>query len=157
MNNFYFPVVAVGTINFLEALATGATTPINAIPGVPPVGSRRHYIRAISVLAVEQIGPTFLFFSSVPGQPTTNVDTDGFISAFGFVDGMAQQMGGSGLWRYYVDGLQIPYYAAGSGNTLAPPTLNVALTNTSATAKSAGAPGALSATFWLQPMSGGGN
>lgn len=151
-NNFYHPVVSVGTVNFLEGLATNAVTAVNALPGCPPVNSRRYFIRAISVLAVEQIGPTFLFYSSLTGQPTVAVDTNNFIGHFGFVDGMAVRLAGAGLFYYYVDGLQLPYFTETSGSVIGPPALNVALLNTSATAKTAGAPGAVRARFWLQPM-----
>lgn len=153
MTNFVHPVVSVGTVNFLEALAAaGNATAVNAIKGVPPVNSRRFLIRACSVLAMEHIGMTFLFFASAAAQ-TANVDTDRFISSLGFVAGQGVQMNGAGLWRYYVDGMSVPYYMDGSGNSQTPPTLNVALQLQGATAKSANAAGAVAATFWLEPLS----
>jgi len=152
MNDFLIPVIAKGTVNFLEGLAAaGVATAVNALPGVPPVGSRRFYIRAVEVLAMEHIGMTFLFFAST-AAPTANVDTDRFISSVGFTAGQGIQYNNTGLWRYYVDSMAVPYYMDGSGNSVTPPTLNVALQLQGATAKTAGAPGAVSATFWLQQM-----
>lgn len=153
MTNFVHPVVSVGTVNFLEALAVaGDTTALNALPGVPPVNSRRFFIRQVAVQAMENIGMTFLFFASA-ANPTLNVDTDRFIASLGFVAGQGIRNDGAGLWRYYMDGLSVPYYMDGSGNSITPATLNVVLRLQGATAKSAGAPGAIRATFWLEAMS----
>lgn len=152
MNNFLFPVQAVGTVHFLQALAAaGNATPVNAIPGVPAINSRRFLIRAVEVLAMERIGMTFLFFASA-AAPTADVDTDRFIASLGLVSGQGFQYNNAGLWRYYVDGMAVPYYMDGSGNTVAQPTLNVALQLQGAVAKSVGAAGAVSATFWLEPL-----
>lgn len=153
MTNFVHPVVSVGTVNFLEGLAAaGNVTALNTLYGVPPVNSRRYFIRSVAVDAMEHIGMTFLFYASTVG-PTADVDTDRFISSFGFVAGQGVQSAGAGLWRYYVDGLSIPYYMDGSGNLLNPPTLNVVLQLQGAVAKSANAAGAIKATFHLEPMS----
>ena len=153
MTNFVHPEVSVGTVNFLEALAAaGQATALNTLYGVPPVNSRRYYIRTVSVEAMEHIGMTFLFYASA-AAPTADVNTDRFVSSFGFVAGQGIQTNGAGLWRYYVDGLSIPYYMDGSGNSLNPPTLNVVLQLQGAVAKSANAAGAIKATFWLEPMS----
>lgn len=153
MQNFLHPVYAKGSVNFREALAAaGVATPVNALPGVPPINSRRYFIRAVSALAMEHIGMTFLFFGT-SSAPTADVDTDRFISSFGFVAGQGIQHNNAGLWRYYVDGLMIPYYMDGAGNTITPATLNVALQLQGAVAKSANDAGAVSVTFWLEPMS----
>ena len=153
MNTNLFPVRALGSTNFREALAVaGDATAVNALPGVPAIGSRRFLIRAVSVLAEEHIGMTFLFFAST-AAPTADVDTDRFVSSLGFTIGQGIQYDGAGLWRYYVDSMAVPYYMDGSGNSLNPPTLNVALQLQGATAKSAGDDGEVSATFWLEPLS----
>jgi hypothetical protein len=153
MTNFVYPVASKGTVNFLEGLAAaGDVTALNAIPGVPAVNSRRFFIRSVAVKAMENIGMTFLFYSN-PTGPTLDVDTDAFISSFGFVAGQGVRSGGAGLYRYYVDGLSIPYYLVGSGNSIVPPTLNVVLQLQGVTAKTADAPGAIQATFHLEPAS----
>lgn len=153
MNQLLFPVFAKGATNFREGLAVaGEATPVNALYGVPPVNSRRFLIRAVSVLAMEHIGMTFLFFAS-QAAPTADVDTDRFISSLGFTIGQGIQYDGAGLWRYYIDGMAVPYYMDGSGNSQNPPTLNVALQLQGATAKTAGDPGEVSAVFWLEPLS----
>lgn len=153
MTNFVHPVVSLGATHFREALGVaGAATPVNALPGVPPVNSRRYLIRAVRVLAMEHIGMTWLFFASA-AAPTADVDTDRFISSLGMASGTGVQYNNAGLWRYFVAGLAIPYYMDGSGNTVTPPTLNVALQLEGATTKAAGDAGEVSATFWLEPLS----
>jgi len=156
---FLAPVQSVETVNFLEALAGAAVTgtppfvasAMNNLNGVPAIGSRRFLIRAIQVLAVQNFGPEFNFFGSAAGK-TTDPATDTFISRFGFTSAMGEQIGGAGLFRYYIDGLAIPYLDLDTINTVNPPTLHVVLQNIDTVAKSANAPGQLTATFWLEVM-----
>ena len=150
MNSFLFPVTSKATVNFLEALITGAATPMNNLPG-PRSGSYRFLIRAIAVDAMEQFGPEFWFFSRAAGV-TADPDTDDFLSKWQFTDGMAAQIGSAGLWRYYADGLAIPYVDLDALNTINPMNLHVILQNGSATPKSANAAGAIATTFWLEPQ-----
>lgn len=160
-SNFLFPVASKGTVNFLEALAaTGSTftppfvgTAINNLAGVPPSGSRRFLIRAIEYLAMEAVGLEFDFFGSSVG-PTANVDTDNFIARYQFASANGVQYAGAGLYRFYVDGLAIPYYDLDTANSVTPPTLHVGVQNVDTVAKSAGAPGAIACTFWLEPNLG---
>jgi len=152
MNDFLHPVTSNPAAHFREALVTNAATPVNALPGVPNIGSRRYTIRAIQCLAIDNLGPQFLFFASAAGL-TNVVTTDRLISWWMFTAASGIRIAGAGLWRYYIDGLAIPYYMDGSGNSPTPPTLNVALQNVGATTKAAGDPGLVSATFWLQPQS----
>lgn len=149
--NFVFPVASRPTVNFLEALTTNQASAMNNLPGVPPVGSRRYYIRAIEAVCKQQIGPQFNFFATAAGN-TTDPSTNTFLSRWGFLDSFGAQIGGTGLYNYYVDGLAIPYRDDDTINTVNPPKLHVILQNTSATSKSANATGALSVTFWLEPM-----
>lgn len=152
-NSFLLPVSSKGTVNFLDALITGATTPVNAVPAQNlAVGSRRFLLRTATLVSKENLDYQFGFFASA-AEPTADPDTNRFISQFEFFPGMGFQMGNAGLWYYYLDGLAVPYYMDGSGNSLTPPTLNVNLTNRSAAAKMAGAPGALALTCWFEPQS----
>lgn len=153
MNQFLYPMSTVGTVNFLEDLAVGQNSAINVLPGLPRVNSRRYLIRAVSVVSVQNLGLQFLFFSTPDAAPTELVATDSFVSSFGLVAGMAVRYDAAGLYRYYMDGLAVPYYMDGSGNQVAAPSLNVALGIQGATAKLADAAGALRATFWVEPMS----
>ncbi len=155
------------TVGFwTEALAQNAASAMYNVPMSVNLGGmgRRSLIRAIECITDENFGPEFNFFASKNGF-TTNPDTDKFISRFGFVSSMGEQLGGSGLWRYYIDGLAIPYFdsdteSAPTGQivpTYTPQTLHVVLQNISATAKAAnagGAAGRVHATFWLEFMQG---
>lgn len=154
MNDFRYPVRSKGTVNFLDALVQNASTAINAIPGVPAVNSRRFLITAARLVAVQNLDYQFSFFADTAanGQPTADVDTNQFVSQITLYAGMGYQLGAAGLYYYYLDGLAVPYYMAGAGNTTTPSTLNVALTNLNAVAKIVNAAGALSATFWLEPQ-----
>ena len=158
-SNFLFPVVSSPTVNFLEALgaASASFTPpfvgtaMNNLAGVPPIGSRRFFIRVIEYLCVQQVGLEFDFWGSAAGL-TNAIATDTFISRYQFASVNGQQFNNTGLFRYYIDGLAIPYYDLDTANSTTPPTLHVAAQNVDTVAKSAGAPGAVNATFWLEPM-----
>lgn len=151
-NTFRIPVASKGTVNFLDALAQNASTAINAIPASNlAVGSRRFLITAARLIAVENLDFQFSFFASSAGA-TADVDTNRFVSQIEFLPGMGYRLGGAGLYYYYLDGLAVPYYVDGSGNSTTPPTLNVALTNLSAAAKTVGAGGAINLEVWLEPQ-----
>lgn len=159
--NFVFPVYSKPTVNFLEALAAAAVslTPpfegsaINNLPGVPPVGSRRFMIRSIEYTAMERVGLEFDFFGSSAG-PTADPATDSFIARYQFssIDGV--QYDGTGLWRFYIDGLAIAYFDIDTANSVTPPTLHVGVQNVDTVAKSADAAGAIACTFMLEPNLG---
>lgn len=152
--SFLFPVQSVGTVNFLPALAAAAGTftppfagtAINTINGVPPIGSRRFLIRAISWTAVENIGLEFDFYSRAAGGV--------FLGRYQFASVNGVQLNGAGLFNYYVDGLALPYFDDDTINTINPPTLHVAAQNIDTVAKSANAAGAVVAIFWLEPQAG---
>lgn len=152
--SFLFPVPSVGTVNFLDALAAAAVTltppfvggPINNINGVPPIGSRRYLIRAISWTAVQNVGLEFDFFSRA-----ANGD---FLSRFQFASVNGVQYNSAGVFNYYIDGLALPYFDLDTINSVSPPTLHVGVQNIDTVAKSAGAPGQINATFWLEPQQG---
>lgn len=154
---FQFDVIANAASFFAEALNQNQATPMNNVPIGPAAGGpgRRSLIRAISCITDENFGPEFNFFNSASGF-TTDPDTDGFLGRFGFTSAMGERIGGSGLYRYYIDGLAIPYYDidTSTGSIGAQPQLlHVILQNISVTAKliRGAASGRCHATFWLEP------
>lgn len=151
MNTTLLPVISRATTDFLTGLAQNAATPLNNIPGLPSRGAQRYTIRAISVSTKENFGPQFNFFNSASGY-TTGVASDGFLGVWGFTSAMGAQLAATGLWRYYIDGLEIPYQDNDANALDVKPTVHVVLENISATAKSATANGAVEATFWLEPQ-----
>jgi hypothetical protein len=159
-NTFLHPVSSVETVNFTEALAQNAKSAMNNLLGMPLTAGRRYLIRALQVLAKENYGPELNFFGKAAGL-TVDPATDFFISRFGFTSAMGEQLGAAGLWRYYNDGLAIPYMdldwlnaasAGGPNSAVAPPSLHVVLQNIDTIAKSAAAAGNTQVTVWLEPM-----
>lgn len=150
MNNFLFPVTSVPGTTFTEALALNEASAMYSLVGVPPAGARRFLIREIDVVCKDNFGPEFNFFSTATGW-TTDPATDTFLSRWGFVATDGEQLDGTGLWRYSIPDLAIPYHDD-DANGVTPPTLHVVLQNLSATAKAADAAGAMRATFWLEAM-----
>lgn len=146
--NFVFPVYAFTGVNFTQPLANGAATPMNNLIGLPACASGRFFIRAITVEATENFGPEFNFFGSAAGA-TGVIGTDQFISRYSFADTTGEQLNGAGPWRYYKDGLAIPYVDIDKMNSIGPRSLHVILSNVSATAKGNGTPFAV--TFWVEP------
>lgn len=160
MDSFLYPVPSNPDVNFRDALAaSGANgappyhaTAMNIVRGVPPIASRRYVIRQILVVAKENFGPELNFFSSA--APLGNdVAADSFLGRWGFSSSMGEQIGGSGLWRYFIAGLAIPYVDNDTIGTQDPPNLNMIMQNIDVTAKSAGDNGAVAVTVWLTPES----
>jgi hypothetical protein len=160
-----YPVSSRPTLDFVDALAAASAFstgpfvggPIYNIPGVPPIGSRRFLIRAIEYLCVQQVGLEFNFFGSAVGL-TDVVATDTFVSRFQFGKANGVQFNkvnvANPLWRFYNDGLAVPYVDLDSVNSQTSPTLHVAVENVDTVAKSAGAAGAVAATFYLEATQG---
>lgn len=158
-DRFVYPVVSRPTVDFLDALAAAANTfqapfvggPINNLPGVPPINSRRYFIRGIEYLATENVGLEFDFFSSAAGL-TDVIGTDTFLSRYQFASANGVQFNGGALYRYFSWGLDLPYYDAATINTTTSPSLHLAIQNVDTIAKSANAAGAIAVTVWLAPM-----
>lgn len=169
-NTFLIPVKSVMATQFTEALAGGAApgTPGGAsamydLVGLPPA-IRRVLIRAILVETTENFGPEINIFQTNAGKTTTPL-TDTFVGRFGFLKASGQQLAAAGLWRYYVDGLAIPYVdldTTGNANASqaaqqGAPTIHVTLDNIDTVAKLAfvaGNPpvGAAVVTLTCEPM-----
>lgn len=141
---------SVETLHFTEALAgaagTGvapfAATAMYNLPGVPPSGPRRFLIRNLAVMAIQNFGPEVNFFGSSLGD-TADPATDFFLGRFSFTSSMGEQIGNPavGVFRYYVDGLAIPYHDRDAANSLTLPTLHVIMQNIDTTAKLGAAAG----------------
>lgn len=154
MSSYLFPVQSDPAVNFLEGLTQYQATPINTLYGVQPIFSRRYLIRAITITTKENYGPQLNFFSTGDGDVTDPADNT-FISRWGFLNVSGQQVGATGLWQYYVDGLAIPYYDAYNINDQTGQNLYVSLENTSTTAKSAADTGATKVVVWMEAMKAG--
>jgi len=152
-NQALVPVRSIEATHFLEALATNAASAMVNLP-IPTPGVRRWYIRAAQVVGLEPISPEFSFFSTAAG---VNADPglDTFAGSVAFFDADAKRFGAAGVYRWWTDGMQVPCFDADSANQVGIPNLHVVLVNRSATGKSAGAPGNLQVTFWLEPITGG--
>jgi hypothetical protein len=148
-----YPVRSNEATDFLAGLATNAASVITNLP-IPTPGVRRWFLRALSVVGLEAIAPEFNFFSSATG---INADPalDNWIGAVGVLDTDAKRFGAAGVFRWWKDGLSIPLYDNDSANQIGVPSLHVALANRAVAAKTAGAPGNLQVTFWLEPITGG--
>lgn len=148
-----YPITSRPTVDFTAALAaaSGSLAPpftgsaITTLVGLPPWGSRRFVIRALSYTAVQNLGLAFAFFSAAAGGAS-------FLSRYQFTKADAVQQNSTGLYTAYIDGLAIPYMDADTSGTTDPPTLHLALQNVDTVAKSSGSGGAVVVTVWLEPM-----
>ena len=158
-----FHVYSNPTTQFTEALAAAnsAFTPpfigsaIYDLPALPMSGSGRYLIRAIRYLAVQNVGLEFDFFAygASAGQPSNLIATDAFIARYQFAAANGVQYNSTGLYRYYVDGLAIPYADGAAQNSATiPRQVHLGVQNIDTVAKSAGAPGAIRITIWLEPL-----
>ncbi|SRR5579859_1846967 len=147
------PLPSSPTVNFLEVLATNAASAMNNISGLAP-SIPFWWIAGVTVLTQQNFAPEFNFFKSASG-PQVGVAADTWLGRIGFTQAQGEQIATTGLWRYVSllpVGTAIPYWDADRQLTQNPPQLHVVLQNTGATTKSAGAPGAIAVTFWMQPQ-----
>lgn len=155
------PVVSLEGTNFTEALAGAAgvgvgpfnATAMNNIPMGLPWGNRRYLIRSILVMTLQNFGPEINFFASALGN-TADPATDFFLGRFGFTSSMGEQIGNpaAGCFRYYVDGLAIPYHDRDTANSTTPPSLHIVMQNIDTVAKSAAAAGNVVVRIGLEPQ-----
>lgn len=128
---YQFTVTSVSTTHFTGALATNAAeTEDIALPGALAGvnGNARGEIRSITIISQQNLAWELEFWRSATHGAT--IDADKFIGRWTFaaVDGV--QEAGAGNFRYYIDGLDIPYDDAdGTGK------LHISLVNRDAVAK----------------------
>jgi hypothetical protein len=160
MNTTLAPVTSREATNFTEALAGAAAGPMppyhatamNNLTGLPQANSRRWVITAIQVVTKENWGPEVNFFSRAAALGA-DPQADSFLGRFGFLSAMGEQINGTGLYRYYIDGLAIPYIDQDWNNdSSSTAKLHVILQNIDTTAKSADAPGYSVLTVWVRPQ-----
>lgn len=163
-NSTLFAITSNPLTQFTEALAAAAVagTPpfvgsaLYNLPGVPNKGGGRFLIRAVRLITVENFGPEVNFFSSGIAQPGATPLLDAFEAKVQFFGVQGEQIGGAGLFRYYIDGLAIPFGDADSiNNTTVIPALHVILQNIDVIAKQvvvgAALPGQAKLTVWIEP------
>ncbi len=157
-NNFQYRVPSNPLTNFLTALAGAsstltppyAATPINQVYGLPAIASRFFLLRAVSIVATENFGPELDFYATQTGLFEDG--SSSFIARMYFTGSNGWQSGGAGSYEYYVDQMAIPLWDADSFNSNNQPSLHIAMQNVDTTAKSAGVPGAVTVTCWVEPM-----
>lgn len=112
-------------------------------------------IRSIQVTSDDQLDWEFWFWANKGQQQGGHPDLEGFLGfwSFAVAGGDGKQIGATGRYYYYIDGLGIPYHDADAHNDPGPGTfLNVTLVNRSVGAKSA--TGWFHAAFGLEPTLG---
>lgn len=112
------------------------------------VGARADVmIRALQILSVENLDWELWFFRT-SGFDTADADTNRWCGYWQFGT-TAVQIGGAGLYHYYIDGLAIPYQDEDNSSQL-----HLALINRSAAGKTAGDAGAIKVGVVLEPTLG---
>ena len=104
-------------------------------------------IQAIQILSMENLSWEVWFFRTNAQDPA-DADVNRFTGYWAFGT-TAVQIGGAGLFHYYIDGLSIPYQDEQQTSKL-----HLALINRSAAGKSAGANGAIRVQVTLAPTLG---
>lgn len=143
-------VITDETTTFTEALIAGAASAMYNIPLTLGL-SRTWVFKGVTVIAKEQFAASFEIFATAAGD-TADPQTNTWLGNYPFNEAQFQQIGGSGLWKATIYGVEIPYQDLDSINTDGvPPTLHVTLMNRSgANGKSAGAAGYMTCKFFAE-------
>ncbi len=128
----------------LNAVATENVTLPVALEGTN--GNGLNIISGITINSKENLAWELQFWGSSAFQ-TTNPDTDLFLGRWAFAAGDGVQDAATGLFRYYIDGLNMPYQDENNTGKL-----HMALVNRSAAAKTAGDAGGIRIIVWASPM-----
>jgi len=149
---YLYPVRTSSSVEFTDALITNAAENENivlpsALSGVG--GNATNIVRAIQIVATENLAYELDFYGTDAfNSATPNLNR--FLGLWAFAASDGTRVAGTGLYRYYIDGLDIPLWDYDKTGEM-----HVALVNRSAAAKTAGAGGALTVTVWCQVMGGG--
>ena len=108
-------------------------------------------LTGITIVSDQNLAWELDFWNSALFGSSSDMDLDGWIGLWSFVAANGTQIAGTGSYRYYIDGLNIPLYDADGTQTL-----HVSLVNRSATAKNAGATGEIVVTFIVEGQQVGG-
>lgn len=134
---------------FTDALATNAVENENLVlPGslAGVNGAAQGYVRSITIVSDQNLSWELQWYQADTFQ-NADPEVDSFLSYWLFAAADGVQVAGTGLYRYYVDGLAIPYRDSdGSGE------MHLSLVNRSATSKNAGATGEIKVTLGVEPM-----
>lgn len=149
---FLYPVRTSSAVEFTGAIAQNAQETENIVLGSALQGTNgiaANILQAIEIVATENLAYTLDFYGTDAfNSATPNLNR--FLGTWAFAASDGLQVAGTGLYRYYIDGLGIPLWDYDNSGEL-----HVALVNRSVAGKSAGAGGAMTVTFWCTPMGGG--
>lgn len=147
--SFSYKVRSDKDTHFRDGLAQNAVEHENIVlPGCLAGirGNARAHLKSITILSDENLAWEIMLFSS-----DTNVDTDEDVDAmigwWQFSTAGAVQVAATGLFRYYIDGLAVPY--VDDDNT---GEVHVSLLNRSSASKTAGDAGSLIVELVMEPM-----
>jgi len=146
---FSYTVRSDKDTHFTGAIAQNASEAEDiALPGALAGinGNARSHLRSITILSDQNLAWEVMLFSS-DTQEDTDADVDTMVGWWQFSTAGAVQLAGAGLFRYYIDGLAVPYVDDDNSGEL-----HVKLVNRSATGKNAGATGEVIIELALEPM-----
>lgn len=161
-------VVSDHTVDFTGTLAqnAGVTARIKLPEAIAAGRHARAIIESIQVVSADQLDWEFWFWANQQGLSTGHPDLEVFLGFWSFTvaGGDGKQIGATGFYHYYIDGLGIAYWdldaqanaTAAQAKPPLPPAqqgafLNVTLVNRSGGAKTTGW---FQAAFTLHPSLG---
>jgi len=150
---YVVPVKTDATTQFTSALAVGeqetenvSLAAISALPQAPCI------VKAISVSSVQNLAFDLVFFAKDTFQQAAPND-EYFVARIAYTAAIGTQSVTGGLYEYMTLPVNFSYPYVDLDGTQE---LHVGLVVRGATAKLAGASGALSVTFWCEPMGAAG-
>lgn len=145
--------------NYLDAIATNAMVLENlqldlSICGTATARSR---ITGMAIVSVEALDWELWLFRKAAGVGA-GIATNSFIGYWSFLGATAKQIAATGLYYYYIFGLDVPYTDDDPSSvrdaTNFAGRFHLGLVNRSAAAKTAGAGGAIKITLFVDPTHG---
>lgn len=157
-----YPLVTTDGVHFTGALAQNASLQedLDLPAAVGAGGSGRCRIRSAIFWSSQNLDWEFQVYSKY-NATSADPNQDSFCGRWAWIAGDGSQIGGAGLWRYYIDGLDILYQDEdfeGSGLPPNPPgmaKIHLLLVNRNATAKFAYGFGNVRLRLNLEPVFGG--
>lgn len=148
---FYYLISTDPDIEFTGALATNAAENedlvlAGAYQGIN--GAVQAFIRTITILSKENLAWELQWYRTDDFQ-NADPEVDKFLASWAFVAADGKQVAATGLYRYYVDGLEIPYVDEDKSGEM-----HLSLINRSVASKSAGAGGEITVVLGVQLMEG---
>lgn len=153
------------TEDFQGALATDAAATLRMV--LPAALGGRSRWRGLTIMSAQNLDwEVFLFKTSNAYTPKVGVvDTIQLAGKYRFFASDAVQIGGTGPYYYYIDGMDIPYHDLDSANAQQqpnpnvaplgnPPYINIVLVNRNAVSKSAGADGYVQLRLAMEATNG---